>query len=92
MYRWFQDIITESSYQGHHTRRVVAGLKYGMLLFIASEIMFFFSFFWAYFHFSLSPSIWSSGEWPPKGINPVQPCMLPALNTFLLLSSGVTLT
>jgi len=45
MYRWFQDIITESSYQGHHTRRVVAGLKYGMLLFIVSEIMFFFSFF-----------------------------------------------
>jgi hypothetical protein len=50
MYRWFQDIITESVYQGHHTRKVVQGLKYGMLLFIVPEVMFFFSFFWAFFH------------------------------------------
>ena len=92
MYRWFQDIITESVYQGHHTRRVVQGLKYGMLLFIVSEVMFFFSFFWAFFHYSLSPSIWTGGVWPPKGVVAVNPCILPTINTFILLTSGVTLT
>jgi cytochrome c oxidase subunit 3 len=54
---WFIDIIAESSYQGHHTRKVVQGLKYGMLLFIVSEIMFFFSFFASYFYYATSYSI-----------------------------------
>lgn len=92
MYRWFQDIITESAYQGHHTRRVVQGLKYGMLLFIISEIMFFFSFFLAYFYYSLSPSIWIGGVWPPQGVVTTGPCLLAATNTLLLLGSGISLT
>jgi hypothetical protein len=57
LYRWFQDIITEAVYQGHHTRRVVQGLKLGILLFIVSEVMFFFCLFFVYFYYSQSPSI-----------------------------------
>jgi len=91
-YRWFQDIITESAYQGFHTRRVVQGLKYGMLLFIVSEVMFFFSFFFSFFYFALTPSPWTGGIWPPKGIVAVNPWLLPFWNTVILLSSGVMLT
>jgi heme/copper-type cytochrome/quinol oxidase subunit 3 len=56
-YRWFQDIITEAVYQGHHTRKVIQNLKYGMTLFIISEAMLFFSFFLAYFYYCTNPSI-----------------------------------
>lgn len=42
---WFKDVITESAFQGHHTKKVVKGLKLGMILFIVSEVLFFFSFF-----------------------------------------------
>jgi heme/copper-type cytochrome/quinol oxidase subunit 3 len=63
-----------------------------MLLFIISETMFFFSFFFAYFYYSLSPSIWIGGIWPPKGIVTSGPCLLAAANTVLLLGSGVSLT
>jgi cytochrome c oxidase subunit 3 len=92
LYRWFRDIITESTYQGHHTRRVVQGLKYGMLLFLVSETMLFFSLFLAYFYYSLTPSIWIGAVWPPKGVVPVTPCIAGAVNTFFLLVSGVTFT
>jgi cytochrome c oxidase subunit 3 len=54
---WLKDVIREASFQGAHTKAAVVGLKIGFLLFIVSEIMFFFSFFWAFFHSSLSPSI-----------------------------------
>jgi hypothetical protein len=53
---WFEEILSEAD-EGHHNERVVQGLKYGMLLFIVSEVMFFFSFFFSYFYYSLSPSI-----------------------------------
>jgi len=92
LYRWFQDIITEAVYQGHHTRRVVQGLKLGTLLFILSEAMLFFCFFLAYFYYSQSPSIWVGAVWPPKGITPIHPDGMPTINTGLLLISGVTLT
>lgn len=90
IYRWFADIITES--RNNHTIQVRNGLKLGMKLFIVSEVMFFFSFFWAFFHSSLSPSIWIGGIWPPLGIEPINPWGLPFLNTILLISSGVSLT
>lgn len=43
--RWFTDIVVEATFQGFHTVRVQRGLRYGMILFIVSEVMFFFSFF-----------------------------------------------
>jgi len=54
MYVWWRDVIREATFEGHHTATVQLGLRYGMLLFIVSEIMFFFAFFWAFFSFKLS--------------------------------------
>ena len=63
-----------------------------MVLFIVSEVMFFFAFFWAFFHVSLSPAITFGCIWPPKSIQNLDVWGLPLMNTILLLSSGVTLT
>ena len=92
VFQWFKDIIIESTFQGKHTQKVQKGLKMGMLLFIVSEVMFFFSFFWAFFHSSLAPTIWIGCVWPPAGIEVINYLHLPLLNTIILLSSGVSLT
>lgn len=91
-YRWFTDIITEATFEGHHTAKVQQGLRYGRLLFIVSEIRFFFGFFLAFFHSSLAPAVAIGCVWPPKGIEVIQPFELPFLNTLILLSSGVSIT
>lgn len=92
LFRWFSDVVTESTFEGHHTFKVQEGVRLGMALFIASEIMFFFSFFWAFFHCTLSPSIGIGCVWPPQGISALDPWGLPLWNTIILLSSGVTVT
>jgi cytochrome c oxidase subunit 3 len=92
LYRWFSDVITESTFEGNHTHKVQLGLRCGMLLFIISEIMFLFAFFWAFFHPSLIPSIFIGAIWPPKGIDVLNPWGLPFFNTIILLSSGVSIT
>jgi cytochrome c oxidase subunit 3 len=92
LFGWFNDIIFESTYQLKHTLLVQKGLRLGMILFIISEIMFFFSFFWAFFHSSLAPAIQIGAIWPPKGINVFNPWEIPFLNTIILLLSGVWAT
>ena len=92
---WWRDVLKESRTAGLHTPVVRIGLRYGMTLFITSEVMFFVGFFWAYFHFALYPAHVSGAEhaiWPPAGITTFDPFHLPLLNTMILLLSGCAIT
>ena len=89
---WWRDVIREGTAEGHHTSYVQTGLKYGMLLFIVSEVMFFSAFFWAFFHSSLAPTVELGCIWPPLGISVFSPWRVPLLNTLVLLLSGATIT
>lgn len=96
---WWRDVIREA-HRGDHTQVVQLHLRYGMILFIASEVMFFLAWFWAYFDASLFPGDdimiarqeLTGGHWPPQGIETFDPWHLPLLNTLVLLTSGTTVT
>lgn len=92
MFVWWRDVVRESTFQGNHTLIVQQGLRIGFILFIASEVMFFFGFFWAFFHSSLSPSILLGAVWPPVNIVPLNPWGVPMLNTAILILSGCSIT
>jgi cytochrome c oxidase subunit 3 len=94
IWAWSRELIKEAVVEGRHTEEVQFGLAIGMLLFLASEAMLFFPFFWSFFHASLSPAITVGNVWPPEGINldeTLDPFMLPLVNTLVLLTSGVAL-
>jgi len=92
MFVWWRDVVRESTFEGHHTMQVQNGLRYGVILFITSEVAFFAAFFWGYFGASLSPTLEVGGIWPPVGIQVFSPWEVPLVNTLVLLLSGVTIT
>ena len=91
MFGWWREVIIEAN-QGDHKPVVQLGLRYGMVLFIASEVMFFVAFFWAFFNASLFPTEAIGAVWPPENIKTFEAFGLPFTNTVILLLSGCTLT
>jgi cytochrome c oxidase subunit 3 len=95
MYGWWAEVVAES-HQGDHTPVVQIGLRYGFILFITSEVMFFVAWFWAFFKSSMYPMTEGypkiDGVWPPEGIETFDPWHLPLINTLILLLSGVAVT
>jgi len=89
---WWRDVIREGTFFGFHTKAVQTGLRYGVILFILSEVMLFFAIFWAFFHSALAPTVEIGGVWPPVGIDVISPWEVPFLNTMLLLTSGASVT
>ena len=95
MFGWWRDVIKEAVREKAHTPVVKIGLRYGMALFIASEVMFFAAFFWAFYDAALYPKVFAEnpqGVWPPPNITVLETFHLPLLMTLILLLSGVTVT
>ena len=96
MFFWWRDVVREATFQGHHTPVVQLGHRFGMFLFITSEVMFFAAFFWAFFDASLFPREvpydLPGGVWPPEGIETFKWYELPLINTIILVTSSGTVT
>lgn len=89
MFFWWRDVVYEAVWEKAHSAVAKVGFRFGMMLFILSEVMFFVAFFWAFFAAALYPM---GGVWPPEGVITVDPLDLPLLMTMILLLSGCTIT
>ena len=92
MFVWWKDVIYESVTEKAHTPIAMVGMRFGMALFIASEVMFFVAFFWAYFNAAFYPTEAIGFMWPPTDIHTIDPFDLPFMMTMILLLSGCTVT
>jgi cytochrome c oxidase subunit 3 len=92
MFAWWSDVIRESQ-QGDHTPVVRIGLRYGFILFIMSEVMFFAAWFWSFFKHALYPmNEYVGSTYVPPEFYQVDPFHLPLINTLVLLLSGCAVT
>lgn len=92
MFMWWRDVLFEAVVEKAHTPIAMVGMRYGMAMFIASEVMFFVAFFWAYFSAAFFPNAQIGFMWPPENIQTIDPFDLPFLMTMILLLSGCTVT
>ena len=100
MFFWWKDIIFETVHEKVHNGITEVGLRFGMALFISSEVMFFVAFFWAFFDASLYAGEthqylrheYTTGIWPPPQFHSIPAFDLPFLMTMILLLSGCTVT
>ena len=91
-FQWWRDVSREGTILGLHSSVVELGLRWGIILFICSEVFFFVSFFWRFFYARLSPNLEIGSVWPPLGVKAFNPLGVPLLNRIVLLISGVSVT
>lgn len=92
LFKWFGDVAIEGTFEGAHTKTVQKNIYTAFMLFLSTEVMFFFGLFWAFFYYSGEPTFWLGEEWPPVGIEIINPFALPFFNTLLLFLSSITVT
>jgi cytochrome c oxidase subunit 3 len=92
MYGWWRDVVNEGVKEKAHSEVAKIGFRYGMVLFIISEVFFFFAFFWAFFYIAFLPGAGIDFTFPPKVIETIDPFHLPFLMTLILLLSGCSVT
>jgi cytochrome c oxidase subunit 3 len=92
MFAWWSDVVKESNV-GDHTPVVRIGLRYGFIMFIMSEVMFFAAWFWSFFKHAMYPmNEYIGSQYIPPDIHAVDPFHLPLINTLVLLLSGCAVT
>src|SRR3546814_6488608 len=87
---WWRDVIREAVVEKAHSVVTRIGFRYGMAMFILSEVMFFLAFFWAFFNAALFPTPATGFRWPPEGIEPIDAFDVPLLMTMILRSEEHT--
>lgn len=89
---WWKDTSSEAREEGAHLKKTIKRIKISIIIFIASEVLFFSRFFWAYFHSGRRPNVEIGQTWPPKQIESFNPINVPLLNTIILVRSGFSIT
>lgn len=97
MYKWWHAVVDEGF--SHHNKIVQHGFKLGVIGFIATEVMFFFTFFWSILKTKIAPVgilegpwVTKVGDWLPESFKEFDIWNVPLMNTLILLLSGTMLT